>query len=95
MEQSQSSSPQGGGQAQIRFGVYNQPGNHAGKTVKQVRDSVGSLWGVPKDANAFVGKDKVGDDYIIQPGDNIEFHRRAGEKGRKLILAYRRLVGKN
>lgn len=70
-----------GGMAQIRFGVYNNPGNHAGKTVKAVRDELGKLWGVPADASAFSGKEKLSDDYVIKPNDNLEFHRRAGEKG--------------
>ena len=69
------------GSAHIRFGVYNQPGSHVGKTVGEVRGSVGKLWGVPDDASAFLGKEKLDDNYIIQDGDNIEFHRRAGEKG--------------
>lgn len=71
----------GAGNAQIRYGVNNQPGAHAGKTVGQIRQSFGAMWGVPTDANAFKGKEKLGEDYVIQPGDNIEFHRRAGEKG--------------
>ena len=69
------------GQASIRFGVYNKPGNHAGKTVSGVRSELGKMWGVPADASAYVGKNKVDDDYVIQPGDQVEFHRRAGEKG--------------
>lgn len=81
MEQSQSGSTAAGGMAQIRFGVYNQPGNHAGKSVKDVRDSHGKLWGIPNDASAYLGSNKVEDNYVIQPGDNVEFHRRAGEKG--------------
>lgn len=69
------------GQAQIRFGVYNKPGNHAGKKVSDVRSELGKMWGVPSDASAYVGKEKVDDNYTIQAGDQIEFHRRAGEKG--------------
>lgn len=82
MEMSQSPNPQGGGAASIRYGIFNQPGNHAGKTVGEIRKTTGSLWNLPEDSNAFVGgTNKVGDDYVIQPGDNVEFHRRAGEKG--------------
>lgn len=82
MEASQSSSVSPtGGTAQIRFGVYNQPGNHAGKTVREVREVQGKLWGIPDDASAYLGSQKLEDNYEIQEGDNIEFHRRAGEKG--------------
>jgi hypothetical protein len=39
------------------------------------------LWGIPTDAIAYKGKDKLDEDYVVQPSDNLEFHRRAGEKG--------------
>lgn len=80
MAQSPGASSQGG-IAQVRFGVYNQPGNHVGKTVGQVRETLGKLWGIPSDASAFLGKEKLNDDYVLQQNDSIEFHRRAGEKG--------------
>jgi len=71
----------GNGMANVRFGVYNQPGNIAGKSVKDARDQFSRLWGIPQDAVAYKGKDKLDENYVIQPGDNVEFHRRAGEKG--------------
>jgi hypothetical protein len=33
------------------------------------------------DAVAYCGKDKLDENAVIQPGQNVEFHRRAGEKG--------------
>ncbi len=69
------------GMANVRFGVYNQPSNIAGKSVKDARDQFSKLWGIPNDAVAYKGKDKLDENYVIQPGDNVEFHRRAGEKG--------------
>jgi hypothetical protein len=53
----------------------------AGKSVKEAREQFGKLWGIPNDAIAYKGKDRLDEDYVIQPGDNVEFHRRAGEKG--------------
>lgn len=67
--------------ANVRYGVYGQPGNYAGKTIAQVREEVGKLWGIPADAAAYKGKEKLSDDTVIQPGDQIEFHRKMGEKG--------------
>lgn len=67
--------------ANVRFGVYSQPTPVAGKTVKEVRDQFSKLWGIPTDAIAYKGKDKLDENYVIQPNDNLEFHRRAGEKG--------------
>lgn len=69
------------GMANLRYGVYNQPSNIAGKTVKEVRDQFSKIWGIPNDAVAYCGKDKMDETSVIQPGQNIEFHRRAGEKG--------------
>jgi hypothetical protein len=73
----------GGGTAHIRFGVYNQHGNFVGKSIQDIRTQYGQLWGIPTDATAFKGKDKMDDNYVVQPGDNLEFHRRAGEKGNR------------
>lgn len=81
MQQASTPGAQGGGSAQIRYGVYNNPGNHAGKSVSDLRGQFSAMWGIPGDASAYKGKEKLADDYVIQPGDNIEFHRRAGEKG--------------
>lgn len=75
--QTQSSS----GVANVRFGVYSQPTPVAGKSVKEVREQFSKLWGIPTDAVAYKGKDKLDENYVIQPNDNLEFHRRAGEKG--------------
>ena len=69
------------GMANLRYGVYNQPSNIAGKTVKEVRDQFSKIWGIPNDAVAMHGKEKLNEDSVIQPGQNVEFHRRAGEKG--------------
>lgn len=78
--ESQSSQPSGG-VANLRFGVYTQPAPVAGKSVKEVREQFSKLWAIPSDAVAYKGKDKLDEDYVIQPSDAVEFHRRAGEKG--------------
>jgi len=73
--------PRANGMANLRYGVYNQPSNIAGKTVAEVRSQFSKIWGIPNDAVAYCGKDKMDENSVIQPGQNIEFHRRAGEKG--------------
>lgn len=67
--------------ANVRFGVYTQPAPVAGKTVREVREQFSKLWGIPSDAVAYKGKDKLDENYVIDANDNLEFHRRAGEKG--------------
>lgn len=84
MEATSANNPQSNratGMANLRYGVYNQPSNIAGKSVKEVRDQFSKIWGIPTDAVAYCGKDKLDENDVIQPGQNIEFHRRAGEKG--------------
>ena len=74
-------SPQGG-TAKIRYGVYAQQvpaGNNL--SVGQIRSTYQTMWAMPGEADAFVGGNKVGDDYVIKSNDQVEFHRRAGEKG--------------
>ena len=81
MEQSNTTAAGGNQQSRIRYGVYQKPGDFTGKTVGEVRGEFSKMWGIPKDAAAHVGTAKVDDNHVIQPGENVEFHRRAGEKG--------------
>lgn len=67
--------------AHFRYGVYANPGPYVGRTVAEVRQQLGRLWQVPGDAQAYIGKNKLDDNYVVKAGDNIEFHRRQGEKG--------------
>lgn len=68
--------------AKIRFaGGYAQNIPIEGRTVGEMKNFVAQNWGVPKDAAAYKGKEKLDDDYRIQPGDDIEFLKRQGEKG--------------
>ena len=75
------SQPTSGQMANVRFGVYTQPAPVAGKSVRELREQFSKLWGIPSDAVAYKGKDKLDEDYVVNASDNIEFHRRAGEKG--------------
>lgn len=71
----------GGAMANVRYGVYNQPGPYAGQTIGEIRNQLGKLWNIPGDAQAYKGKEQLAADYQVQPGDHIEFHRKMGEKG--------------
>jgi hypothetical protein len=83
MNQGQAAQAQpGGGVAKIRYGVYDQQvpaGNNL--NVGAIRSNYQTMWSMPKDADAYINGEKKADDYVIQPGDQVEFHRRAGEKG--------------
>lgn len=69
------------GTATVRYGVYNQPGPYVGRTIGQIRAELGPMWNIPADAQAYKGKELLDASYEIQPNDNIEFHRKMGEKG--------------
>lgn len=68
-------------QATIRYGIYNQPGAYAGRTVADVRAQLATQWNIPSDAKPHKGKVVIEDNYVIQPNDAIDFHRQMGEKG--------------
>lgn len=78
---SSASSPRQSGMINIRYGVYNQPANLAGKSVAEIREQYGKMWSIPSDAVAMVGRERLDENAVIQPGQNVEFFRRAGEKG--------------
>lgn len=79
--QSQKATPTQGGMATIRYNVYSQPGPHAGKNIGTIRQELKGHWQIPDDAVAHKGKEPLADDYVVQPTDHIEFHRKMGEKG--------------
>lgn len=78
---SSANAPRANSMINVRYGVYSQPANLAGKTVSEVREQYSRIWGIPNDAVAMAGKDRLDENAVIQPGQNVEFHRRAGEKG--------------
>jgi len=70
------------GKAQIKYAGFAEADTlFVGQSISAVRDARGDAWSIPSDAKAFRGKDQLDENYIIQSGDVIEFHRRMGEKG--------------
>lgn len=69
------------GTVRLRFGGYSSNAPLVGKTIAEARVSASAQWGTPGDAKAFKGKEQLEDNYVLQPGDEIEFHKRQGEKG--------------
>lgn len=60
---------------QIRYGVYGQTDSVAGMTVAQVRQRYAASWGIPSHAVGYLGVSRCTDNYVIQPGETITFHR--------------------
>lgn len=53
----------------------------SGKTVGSVRKSLREAFNIPSEAEALVDGKSVGDDFILQGGQNLEFNKEAGIKG--------------
>lgn len=81
MAEQQAGAKVGNNRASVRYGVYNQPGSYAGRTVGDVQKELSKIWNMPNDARAFKGKTQLDANYVIQEGEQIDFHRKMGEKG--------------
>lgn len=55
--------------------------NLNGKTVGSVRKSLREVFNIPGDASALVGGKEVGDDFILEGGQSLEFIKESGVKG--------------
>lgn len=55
--------------------------NLEGKTVGTVRKSLREVFNIPGDAEALIAGKSVGDDFILEGGQNLEFVKEAGVKG--------------
>lgn len=55
----------------------------AGKNVGQVKKSLRDVFNIPSDAEASIAGNSVGDDYILESGQSLEFCKETGTKGGK------------
>lgn len=53
----------------------------SGKTVGSIRKSLRDVFNIPGDADALVMGKQVGDDYIMDAGQTLEFSKEHGVKG--------------
>lgn len=53
----------------------------SGKTVGSVRKSLRDAFNIPGDASALIDGKEVGDEFILQSGQNLEFVKQSGVKG--------------
>jgi hypothetical protein len=52
-----------------------------GMTVGEVRQNYKDILNIAEDAEVILNSQRVGDDYVLQETDSIEFIKKAGEKG--------------
>jgi hypothetical protein len=70
------------GQVKISYGVHNLETAIAGKSVSEVRQALKEPLNIDPRALALVNGRDVAASYILKDGDQLEFVRLAGEKGR-------------
>jgi ThiS family len=65
----------------VIYGVNELDLDLAGKTVHGIWKALEQVFNIPRDAAVTVNGSQVGDDYVVRPGDEIEFQKQAGVKG--------------
>ena len=71
-----------GGLVKISYGVHNLEAAIAGKSVGEVRQALKEPLNIDPRALALVNGRDVAASHVLQQGDQLEFVRLAGEKGR-------------
>ena len=66
----------------VIYGVNELDLDLAGKTVRGIWQALSQALNIPRDAAVSVNGERAGDDYVVRPGDEIEFQKQAGVKGR-------------
>jgi len=77
--------PAPSGQVNVSYGVHNLQAAIAGKAVSEVRQALKEPLNIDPRALALVNGRDVAASYILKEGDQLEFVRLAGEKGRDSI----------
>ena len=70
------------GKVKVSYGVHNLEAAIAGKSVSEVRQALKEPLNIDPRALALVNGRDVVASYILKEGDQLEFVRLAGEKGR-------------
>lgn len=74
------SNPSSSNSAILKSGV-RQSKIQAGETVGNLRNEWSGLYKIASDSKPMVNGKEVGEDYVIQPGDSLEYVKKTGEKG--------------
>lgn len=56
-------------------------GDISGRTISQIRRDLGDVMNISDNAAAMVSGSAVSEDYVVQPGDRLEFIQASGTKG--------------
>ena len=67
----------------VLYGVNELDLELAGKTVSEVWKALEQVFNIPRDAVVTVNGARADDTTVVRPGDEIEFQKAAGVKGRE------------
>lgn len=56
-------------------------GDVSGKSIAQLRADLTDVLNIAPNAKVIVSGEDVGEDYVLQPGDRVEFIKASGQKG--------------
>ncbi len=65
----------------VIYGVNELDLDLAGKSVRGIWKVLEQVFNIPRDAQVTVNGARVDDEYVVRPGDEIEFQKAAGVKG--------------
>jgi hypothetical protein len=65
----------------VIYGVNELELDLAGKTVRGIWKVLEQVFNIPRDAVVTVNGARADDDFVVHPGDEIEFQKVAGVKG--------------
>ena len=65
----------------VIYGVNELDLDLAWKSIRGIWKVLEQVLNIPRDAAVSVNGDRVQDDYVVRPGDEIEFQKQAGVKG--------------
>ena len=68
----------------VIYGVNELDLELAGKPVSEIWKVLEQVFNIPRDALVSVNGARTDDDYVLRPGDEIEFQKAAGVKGQSI-----------
>lgn len=68
----------------VVYGVNELELDLAGKSVRGLWQHLNQVLNIPREAQVTVNGDAVDDEYVVRPGDEIEFRKAAGVKGQAI-----------
>lgn len=72
------------GATRVVYGVNDLELDLAGKSIRGLWQHLSQVLNIPREAQVTVNGEPANDDYVVRPGDEIEFRKAAGVKGQAI-----------